>query len=86
MRGKPRKRIGQGQGGDAMRCTHRQLCGSVDKLPYLNQVIKDGWIDRAWERHVVVRVGKSFEHFDGQLEPWSMKRRYVSPMPAQRRR
>lgn len=60
---------------------NREIGGVVDQSADLEQIVEDGGIDGAGEWGVVVDVGEGFEDLGGELEPWSMERRDVAPMP-----
>jgi len=66
---------------DAVAGAHRVLRGFVDGLADLDDVVEDGGIDQARRGHGVVLVGQRRQYLGRQLEPWSMKRGDVAPVP-----
>jgi hypothetical protein len=66
---------------DAVAGAHRVLRGFVDGLADLDDVVEDGGIDQARRGHGVVLVGQRRQYLGRQLEPWSMERGDVAPVP-----
>lgn len=58
-----------------------EVGGLVDEASDLDQIEEDGGVNGAGSRGVVVRIRDGLEDFGGQLEPWSVERRDVAPMP-----
>jgi hypothetical protein len=69
-------------GGHSAGSAHGEVGRLVDKAPDLDEVKEDGRINGPRPRGVVVGIRNGLEDLGGQLEPWAMERRYVSPMPA----
>jgi hypothetical protein len=66
---------------DAIAGAHRVLRGFVDGFADLDDVVEDGGIDQARRGHGVVLVGQRRQYLGRQLEPWSMERGDVAPVP-----
>jgi len=66
---------------DAVTGAHRVLGRLVDGLADLDDVVEDGGVDQARRGHGVVLVGQRGQDLGRQLEPWSMERGDVAPVP-----
>ena len=65
----------------AARSSHGEVGSIVDEPSYLNQVEEDSGVDGPRPRGVVVGIRNGLEDLGGQLKPWSVEGRDVSPMP-----
>jgi hypothetical protein len=61
--------------------SHGEVGSGVDEPSYLDQVEEDSGVDGPRPWGVVVGIRNGLEDLRGQLKPWSVERRYVSPMP-----
>jgi hypothetical protein len=67
---------------NAIAGAHRVLRRLVDGLTDLDDVVEDRGVDQAGGRHGVVLVGQRGQYLGRQLEPWSVERGDVAPVPA----
>lgn len=72
--------IALADGGHSTGSPHGEGCRLVDKTSDLDEVKEDGRVNRPGPRGVVVGIRDDLENLGGQLEPWTMERRYVPPM------
>lgn len=67
--------------GQTRRGAHSEVSRLVDRLTDLDEVIEDGGINGVWTRGEIIAMGERLEDFWRELQPGSMERRNVAPMP-----
>lgn len=68
--------------GYAASSAHGEVGRFVDETSNLDQIEKNRWVDGPRPRGVVVGIRNGLEDLGGQLKPWSVEGRYISPMSA----
>lgn len=71
----------EGGRGEARGGAHGEIRGLVDGLADLDEVVEDGGVNGPGPRGQEVAVGQALEHLGGQLQPGSVERRDVAPVP-----
>ena len=73
--------VAEGGRRQARRGAHRERRGLVDGLADLDEVIEDGGVNGVRARGQIIAVGERLEDFWRELQPGTMERRNVAPMP-----
>lgn len=73
--------VAEGGRGQARGGAHSEIGRLVDRLADLDEVVKDGGINGVWTRGEIIAMGERLEDFWRELQPGSMERRNVAPMP-----
>lgn len=66
------------------RSANSKVGGFIDEAADLEEVVEYGGVNLSGKGGVEVDVCETLEDLVGKLEPWTMKRRDIPPMPEKR--